>query len=344
MSDYPPLVRQWILLRLLCSRRYGITVREMMAELGVSDKAVRRDLKTFEEAGFPLEELVQDHGRKAWRINADKSHPGLNFAYDEALALYLGRQFLEPLAGTPFWQASQAAFRKLRAVLGPGALKYIDNFGPLFHHTHVGAGDYSKKADLIDALMVGIEEHKAVFVTYQSLQSTEPVTYDVYPYGLVYHRGSLYLVGKAPDHDQIRHWKVDRIEDAAVTEFPFQRPADFDLAEHLAGSFGVFHGDGDITVRICFAPPVARYVLESTWHESQKFTRQKDGSVLAEFRLSSTEEIKRWVYGFGRHATVLEPAALRREVQEELEAMLRRYTDGAAVSPLPSPRRARMKS
>jgi len=48
---------------------------------------------------------------------------------------------------------------------------------------------------------------------------------------------------------------------------------------------------------------VARYVSESNWHESQKLTPQKDGSVLAEFQLSDTEEIKRWIMSFGQHAS-----------------------------------------
>jgi proteasome accessory factor B len=95
MSQHPPLVRQWILLRLLSSRRFGLTVREIHDELGVSEKTVRRDLETFVEAGFPLEEIPQDHGRKAWRLASDRNQPGLSFAYDEALALYLGRRFLE---------------------------------------------------------------------------------------------------------------------------------------------------------------------------------------------------------------------------------------------------------
>jgi len=325
MADHPPLVRQWILLRLLSSRRQGATIKELAEELRVSIKTIRRDLNMFVEAGFPLGETVHERGRKAWRLDHDKTQPELNFAYDEALALYLGRRFLEPLAGTPFWTAAQAAFRKLRAMLGEGSLKYIESLAPLFHQTTVGAGDYSKKADIIDALMVGIEDCKAVFITYQSLQATESVTYDVYPYGLIYHRGSLYLVGHAPDHDEIRHWKVDRIENAEVTQFPFNAPPDFDLEKHLAGSFGVFHGDGDIRVKVRFSATVARYVMESKWHDSQKFLPQKDGSVLAEFRLSTTEEIKRWILSFGRHAVVEEPVELRREINEEVRALLVGY-------------------
>jgi proteasome accessory factor B len=330
-------VRQWILLRLLSARRFGITVKELVEELKAGDKAIRHDLKTFQEAGFPLEEIVQDHGRKAWRLNPDKNQPGLNFAYDEALALYFGRRFLEPLAGTPFWNAAQQAFRKIRAVLGDGAIKYVESFGHYFHQTTVGASDYSHKADVIDALMVGIEDSKAVFVTYQSMRATEPVTYDVYPYGLVYHRGSLYLVGKAPQDGELRHWKLDRMQAAEVTTFPFHRPEDFDLQEHLRGSFGVFQGDddGDITVTVRFSPTVARYVQESQWHASQQLTLQNDGSLLAEFQLSTTEEIKRWILSFGQHAVVLEPKKLRDEVLGEIKQLDDAYSHPAMAVATP---------
>jgi len=55
---------------------------------------------------------------------------------------------------------------------------------------------------------------------------------------MVEHRGSLCLVGHSQQHDEVRHWKVDRIEAVEVTRFPFQRPADFDLEKHLTGSLG----------------------------------------------------------------------------------------------------------
>ncbi len=332
MPDQLPLVRQWILLRKLCSSHYGVTVQDMIHELGVSDKTIRRDLETFQAAGFPVKETVEEFGRKKWRIEAGKAEPGMHFAFDEAIALYLGRRFLEPLAGTVFWEAAQRAFKKIRAMLGADALKYIDQFGTMFHQTMVGAADYTKKAELIDELMVGIEDRKAVFITYQSLRATEPVTYDVYPYGLIYHRGALFLVGRSPHREEICHWKVSRIEDAEVTQVPFQRPEEFDLQQHLSKSFGVYHGDGDVKIRVRFAPAVTRYVSESRWHESQKLTPQKDGSVVAEFQLSNTEEIKRWIMSFGQHAVVLEPDSLRAEIVQEFSSLLAVYNQGSGKS------------
>ena len=324
-------------MRTLCSRHYGVTIKDMVHELGVSEKTIRRDLETFQAAGFPLKEVVGEFGRKKWHIEAGKAEPGLNFAYDEAIALYLGRRFLEPLAGTVFWEAAQRAFKKIRATLGADALKYIDQFGTMFHQTMVGAGDYTKKAELIDELMVGIEDRKAVFITYQSLRATEPVTYDIYPYGLIYHRGALYLVGRSPQREEICHWKISRIEDAEVTQVHFQRPEDFDLQQHLAKSFGVYHGDGDVKIKVRFAPAVARYVSESNWHESQKLTPQKDGSVLAEFQLSDTEEIKRWIMSFGQHAVVLEPESLAGGDCSGIELAPGGVQRGAGKNASPSP-------
>jgi len=327
MPEESPLVRQWILLRTLCSRRYGATVKEMAQDMVVVDKTIRRDLATFQKAGFPLEETVGDHGEKKWRLDPTKTQPGLTFTFDEAIALYLSRHLMEPLAGTLFWEASQRAFKKVRASLGADALKYVEKFGTMFHQTMVGASDYSKKADLIDQLMIGIEDQKTVFLTYQSLQSTEPVTYDMYPYGLTYHRGRLYLIGRAPEHDEVRIWKVDRIEDAEATDFRFKRPEDFDLQEHLAKSFGIFHGDGQVHVKVQFSPTVARYVEESNWHASQKLTKQKDGGVVAEFDLDNTKEIKQWILSFGRHAVALEPDELREEIIEEVAEISSAYGD-----------------
>jgi proteasome accessory factor B len=345
MRGNSPLVRQWTLLRLLCSRPGGVTVRELMLELGVSEKTVRRDLEMFRKLGFPCQEQVGDHGRKAWLVQPVGDTPALSFAFDEGIALYLGRRFMEPLAGTVFWDAAQRAFLKVRTVLSPEALKYLQKFAGVFHQSLVGASDYSRKGELIDRLVMAMEDRRITHITYQSLQATEPVTYDVYPYGLVHHRGSLYLVGWAPRRQRIQHWKIDRIEEVEVTGLQFQRPEGFELRKHLAKSFGVFQSDADeaeVHVTVRFSPTVARYVQEGRWHPSQKLSRQKDGALLAEFDLSTTEEIKHWILSFGQHAIVLAPESLCQEMKNELRTMFLQYERGLEPerqSPTHSPRR-----
>jgi hypothetical protein len=176
MHDESPLIRQWILLRTLATRRYGVTVKELAREAGVSLKTIRRDLEAFQAAGFPLREIVGDFGRKKWHLESPQLPAELSFTWDEAAALYLGRRLLEPLIGTMFWQAAREAFRKIQAVLEPVPREYLDKFASLFGQTMIGTHDYSKKADLIDLLMQASEDNRTVAMTYQSLAATEPVT------------------------------------------------------------------------------------------------------------------------------------------------------------------------
>lgn len=324
--DETCLRRQWSLLRALSVARRGLTLRQMAAELGVTERTIRRDMDVFRTVGFPLEEEVGDFGRKAWRIGASDGRPPLAFTFDEAAALHLGHRLLEPLAGTFFWQASRNAFQKIRAALGSEVLEYLDGFAGIFHQTGIGLGDYAAKAELIDALVVAAEDGMEVGLLYRSEGESESSRRGVHPYGVVCHRGALYLVALDAERGRVKHYKVDRIEDAEVLARAFARPEGFDLAAHMASAFGIYRGGEPTTVKVRFAPAAARYVRESRRHESQRLTTLPDGGVLAEFTVSGTEEIKRWVLGFGAKAVVLEPEGLRREVMEELGALLSTYT------------------
>jgi predicted DNA-binding transcriptional regulator YafY len=99
-----------------------------------------------------------------------------------------------------------------------------------------------------------------------------------------------------------------------------------DLAQHLSSSFGIFHSDGDVHVKIRFSSTVARYVEESNWHASQRLTKEKGGSLIAEFDLDGTEEIKRWILSFGQHAEVLEPEKLRKSITKDIQYLISAYS------------------
>jgi predicted DNA-binding transcriptional regulator YafY len=329
VSDQSALVRQWLLIKRLGVRHGGLTIGELAGELEVSQKTVRRDLATLNTVGFPVEETVGDYGRKSYRLDPRCARPDLAFTFDEALALYLGRKYLEPLAGTLIWEAAERSFAKIRASLGDRVLRYLDRVGDAFVDTAFGVTDYSKHAEILDRLLVGIEDHRVVWITYQSQRATEPVTYDVHPYRLTRHLGSLYLIGLKMHEAELRTWRVDRIEAAEVDAVTFTVPEDLDLDAHFAGSFGIYDGKSRLVVRVRIAPSMARYVREKLWHPSQQMQPHRDGSLTIEFRLSGTEEIKSWILSFGRDAEVLEPKSLRQDVAAELQATLEKYRDGS---------------
>ena len=321
-----PLERQWIILKILAARRFGATVRELSEEFHVSQKTIRRDLTMLVNQGFPLARRDGAHGRNHWTATWDAATPPLTFDVSEVLALYLGRTLLEPLAGTVIWDSAQSAFRRIKAALKESALEYLGKLSVLIHRTSFHDSDYRLKAQLMDDLMVGIEDRLITFITYQSVRATEPVTYEVYPYGLVWHRGSLYLIAHSRHHDEIRNFKLDRMSEVALETLKFQKPADFDLRDHLKDSLGIFHTAGEPkTVRIRFEAAVAQYVQEHHWHDSQKLKPQNDGTLIMEMQLATLEEVKSWIQSFGKNAVVLEPEELRQEIIKDLETNLQAY-------------------
>lgn len=345
MSEAQPvLVRQWRLLRLLSGRPEGVALRELAELLEVSQKTVRRDLGLFQRVGFPLQEIVGSHGAKQWRIGPENGEIPLGFTFDEALALYLGRQSLQPLAGTLIAEAAERAFGKLRVAFGPRVVRYLEKMRGMFVETAFGVTDYGPHAEILDRLMIAIEERRVVFIAYRSLRATEPVTYDVHPYRLLRHQGTLYLIGYKPLDDAVRTWRVDRIEQADVERMPFTVPADLDLDARLAGSLGIYEGHDDVAVTIRFRPPAARFVQEKKWHSSQRLSPQRDGSLIAELRLSSTAELKPWLLGFGPAAEVLAPPALRAEIAADLERTLAAYAGTRSPPQDPSETQQRTKS
>ena len=227
MSDSPQLHRQWKVLRLLDSSRTGWTLNELVSETDVSKKTVRRDLRVL-QAQFPVSEVTQD-GVKRWRMTPLKEQ--LNFQLTELMAVYLSSCLLEPLAGTPFWEGSRSVVQKVKGALGASGVQYLQKMAAGLATTATGSGNYEQRGELIDQLLVGIEDHAVTEIRYQSLQAEVPQSRSVHPLGLVHHRGRLYLIAWSPDHDDVRNYKVDRIESAQVQSQRFELPLEFDLSD-----------------------------------------------------------------------------------------------------------------
>ena len=326
MTSKAQLVRQWQLLQVLSVRRQAATIRELAAEMDVVDKSIRRDLDFLRGIGFPIFESVGPYGRKSWKLDSAKGIPVLNFNLTEVLSLYLARRFLEPLAGTNVWAGAQSAIAKIRAILGDTAAQYFEKLAEVLQPTPIASSDYSQHSDIIERLLISIEDHRITWIVYHSLRSTEPVSTEVYPLRLLWHRGSLYLLAHAREDGKIKTYKVDRISGVDPTDLRFAEPQAIDIDDVLAKSFGIMTDQQQTNlVQVRFDLEVARFVREKTWHRTQKLTSQKDGSIIAEFELGNLKEFKTWILSFGQHAEILQPISLRKEMEETVQAMQQLY-------------------
>ena len=328
MHEAEQFQRRWRLYQRLSRLHEGESLVELADRFEVDPKTIQRDIAMLRAVGLEVVEVIEKYGLKRWRVQPDTTRVP-NFLFDEAAAIYLGRKFLEPLAGTIFWEASQRAFAKLKATFKPETLAYLESLGPLIHQTSIGSSDYSTRANVIDALMTAIEDRKVTTIEYHSLKADAPRPVSVQPLGLVYHEGSLFLVAIAEEHGQVRHYKIDRLSSVDMTENRFTPPEKFDLKQHLSGTLGVYGVDPDQplrTVRIRFAVAAARYIQEHTWHESQTLEPQPDGTVICTLQLASLVEVQSWILSFGPRAEALDPPELRAAVKADLRRLQEIYT------------------
>ncbi len=340
MKERATIDRHWTILRVLSSRDDGATVQELAQTARVSEKTIRRDLAVMRRVGLPLSETVGSHNAKHWKVDANRVLPAA-LRWDEAAALYMGKQLMQPLAGTQIAESFTELARKIELALSDGAKQHLDRIAKSIQVQPGPSTNHEPRKELLDALQLAVEDQRLTWITYQSQAATEPVTHDVHPYALVFSKNSFYLVAFAPHHAEVRHYKLDRISNVDVQLLKFPKPADFNLEQHFAGSWSIYRGrvEKPFAVRVRFTAEVSRYIQEKRWHASQKLLPQRDGTVIAEFQLTATEEIKAWVLSFGAKAEVLEPAELREEITRELSESLARYTR----PPVASAKRRRAK-
>ena len=139
----------------------------------------------------------------------------------------------------------------------------------------------------------------------------------------MYADGGLYLIALVPEYAGLRTFAIERIESLSLLEETFE-PQEALADEVFQHSLGINQGKPE-RVEIEFSPPVARYIAERLWHPSQALDERPDGSVRLTLDVSDDWALRRWILGFGPAAHVLSPAALAREICEEIERTMRRY-------------------
>jgi len=312
------VIRQWKILKTIEAGRF-IGSAQLAAEHGVTERTIRRDVEALQEAGFPLYDDRAD-GRKVWRlVEGYRQKLVQGFTLSELAALYFSRNMLSFLGRAPFGQDLEGAFVKIREALPQKSLPFLSRIQDLFSARPDPWKDYSKKQDVIAALIDAILHQRQARIAYYSFNSRRTKSYEIDPYRLVYYRGGLYLYARAHEYQEIRTFAVERVQQVEVREAGFEMPADFSPSDYARSAFGIFGGRAQ-TIELRFAAAIAGYVRERTWHESQSLADEPDGGVRLTLEVAPSFDLKAWIKGFLPHVVVVRPQSLRDEVARELEA------------------------
>ncbi|MBI5248094.1 MAG: YafY family transcriptional regulator [Desulfomonile tiedjei] len=313
------LARQWRIIKMMESRKMGITGIELAHELEAPLRTVYRDLEAIQEAGFPI--YNEKVGKNSyWKlVDRFKKDLPLPLTATELMALHMSRDLLSIFEGTIFHESIESLFDKVKAVLSPETLRYLENISGRLKIGFASCKDLTSCKEAIQGISKATATKKRVEILYKAVSTGRQTVRKVDPYQVWAMNGGVYLIGLCHLRNAVRTFAMDRIGNYKVLDEPFHFPKDFNLEDYLQTAFNVMRGEPR-KIRIRFAPGAAHVVRERIWHPTQEIRELGDGGVEIFLEVPINYEITSWILGFGAAATVIEPDSLRSRIRDEHQA------------------------
>lgn len=173
--------------------------------------------------------------------------------------------------------------------------------------------EVSSNPKVIDSILKAIYANRTIEFKYQKLSGDRKETRNVDPYYLFFKCTDWYLIGKCHKRNELRIFRVGRIEAVRQLLEQFVLPEDLSIDEYLANVWELEKGE-EIELELLFNPEVARIIMETKYHPLEKKEYLNDGSILYKVTCSGVNETFRWILSFGFNVEVIKPISFREEL------------------------------
>jgi proteasome accessory factor C len=194
---------------------------------------------------------------------------------------------------------------------------------PMEHGLQV-AHAASDDSDLARLVSTAIVEHRLIELEYFKENEDEISHRTVEPYALTNGREGWYVACFDPERDGVRHFRLDRIKRAEISERTFEPRPEVDPAAEVDGWLRTGEVQASRTARVWVSPERARWAREAR----RVVAERTDGSVVVELSFAGVDWLVREILKEAGDAAVLEPA----DAREAVLAAVGRLRDGGAVA------------
>jgi predicted DNA-binding transcriptional regulator YafY len=310
-----------ITLIMLLQRQPNQKAGELARELGISVRSMHRYFSMLDEMGIPIYAERGPYG--GFSLVRGYKMPPLVLSPEEAVAVALGTGMVEELWGQLYRQAARGALAKLENLLPDEQRQEVAWARRSLIATGMHRSDLEALAPTLEKLRRAVREHRKVNILYRSSNSPHPEPRAVDPYALVHRSGWWYTVGYCHLRNEMRTFRVDRIDGLNLTDQLFQIPDDFDIQAYLAAEW---QSQPQIRVRMRFnsqGAHIARY-NRAYWDTLEE---RPDGSIDVAFSTPDLNWAASNVLAYGPWVMVLEPTTLREMVAEWAGAVAAQYKE-----------------
>ncbi|MCP4706709.1 MAG: transcriptional regulator [candidate division Zixibacteria bacterium] len=313
MAKYDRLL---FILNLLRSRR-NLNAAMIAAECGVTERTIYRDVISISEANVPI---YYDRG---YKYASDNFLPPLNFNIDEYLTL------ISILESSPLFKTGldkkkiKSIKAKIEACLSQ-TVKKEKSFSSSPTSIQIKSTSIGKiKNRFYATIERGIQDNRVIKLSYNSIESGISER-EIEPCFMIFIERAFYFIGYCYLRKEMRTFRVDRVKKVFLTNKSFKPRKNINPKAYFKDSWGVYGGD-KVDVKVIMTGKAARIVQLGKHHPSEEIIVMDDNRIEYRVTVSGTDEICRWLLGFGGDITVVEPESLRIEVQKRAGKILKNY-------------------
>lgn len=163
-------------------------------------------------------------------------------------------------------------------------------------------------SDVLAQLRRAITEKRQVRLAYRKSGSAVVDERVVCPYALVASSGMWYILSHCTREDELRVFRLDRIEKVEPIDVSFEVPSDFSLERALDANRALMPGEYQ-TMTVRYSPRIARWIAER-----EGVSLAEDGSLVLEHPVADEAWAVRHVLQYGVEAEVVAPQHLRQSL------------------------------
>lgn len=297
-----------------------LTADQLAEVLEVSARTIYRDMQALSEAGVPI---IGETGT-GYSLMEGYFLPPISFTVEEAVSLLLGAEFVEKRFDPAFRHSALSSRRKIEAILSRPIREETSRIQGSIRLLQKDELDIMTREKVNLGIIRGaMREGKKLRFTYHKgvagADGNRVTARTVSPFGLAHDEQNGWLLLAFCDlREDIRHFRVSRINDPAITEETFQTPDNFDLQSYRPKD------TRGIQVCAIFNPAISDKVEEANNYYMEAAESKEDGYHVT-FRVRQPEELLSWILGWGADVVVTEPESFKNRVREEIEKMKNRY-------------------
>ncbi|MHC4938636.1 MAG: helix-turn-helix transcriptional regulator [Planctomycetota bacterium] len=316
-------LRLYLSLIPLLRARPGITFKEIGDHLGISAQAAQKEIpEALMLCGVPPY-MPHDYiacfteGERITVRFADHFKRPAKLTRTEAAALLLALRALPPARGAPIAPAVAGLLKKLERALGDPEISRLAR--------RIGGKRRASQAvgQKIGLLQQALDESREVEIVYYTQRRRAISERTVKPFALIEHLGNFYLVGKDSLRGKELSFRIDRMRQVTLTDRTFEKPRSFNAQRYRRADF-YRPSSKDMTVKVKFGAPVARYVREMS--PPMEITEKPKGALERALRTDSLRWVVDWALQHGDEAEITGPKPAREEAGRVLEEWLEFYS------------------